>query len=80
MSEYRPIETLEEYDALNSEHTIPGYQSGRRGDPEPRNCTRSYWHGWRMGRMDAGLMEQPPEHIELVKLLCERERAKTPVP
>jgi hypothetical protein len=53
MSEYAPVRTKAELDLLNEADMLAGYQSGYNGDAEPgSDRSRSFWHGWRNGRVD----------------------------
>lgn len=57
MSEYQPIRTKAELDALDDDECIAGYRSGLRGEPEPgSDKSKSHWHGWRNGMMDSKRM------------------------
>ena len=54
MGEWKPVETLEDLDTLDTDEIVEGYRDGLRGAPEPgNNRTRSYWHGWRNGSIDS---------------------------
>lgn len=53
MSDRTPVSTLAELNTLNSDEIVEGYRDGIRGEPEPgNNRSKSYWHGWRNGRVD----------------------------
>ena len=56
MPEYLPVTTLEDLDALDMDEVTEGYRFGYAGNPEPNHhaVSRSFWHGWRNGSMDAG--------------------------
>lgn len=48
-----PVSTLADLDTLDEAEILEGYWDGRAGEPEPgNNRSRSYWHGWRNGRVD----------------------------
>ena len=48
-----PVTTVEELETLDDVDMVEGYRGGRQGDPEPGgNRSKSYWHGWRNGRVD----------------------------
>jgi len=50
-----PVTTVDEVLALDTDDVIAGYFDGRAGDNEPGdNRSKSYWHGWRNGRVDGG--------------------------
>lgn len=53
MSEFQPVETVEDLNSLDDDEIVAGYRSGLHGDPEPgSNKSRSFWHGWRNGSSD----------------------------
>lgn len=56
MPEFSPVTTLRELEALDDAEVLAGYVAGFRGAPEPVSSavSRSYWHGWRNGRVDGG--------------------------
>lgn len=55
MSEFTPVFTAEDLDALDTEEIVEGYMAGLRGDGEPGSGHgRAYWHGWRNGMVDSG--------------------------
>jgi hypothetical protein len=79
MGEFAPITTLAELDALDDAEVCEGYRDGRAGEPEPgNNRSRSYWHGWRCGQMDAGTLPIPPEHRALTAAYLARLRKDPP--
>lgn len=55
MSEYQPVRTKQELDLLNNEEMVAGYLEGFIGAKEPgSDKSKSFWHGWRNGRVDGG--------------------------
>lgn len=53
MNERAPVTTVDELLTLNDAEIVEGYNDGYRGEPEPGgNRSKSYWHGWRNGRVD----------------------------
>lgn len=52
---------------LDSAEMLAGYNAGFGDAPCPEKATRSFWHGWRCGRVDAGLDELAPDIAELVR-------------
>jgi hypothetical protein len=55
MSEYAPVRTKDELSQLDEAEMLAGYYAGFSGDPEPgSDRSRSFWHGWRNGRVDGG--------------------------
>ena len=53
MSEYNPIVSIHDLKLCDSQEMLDGYWSGFHGEPEPgSNRSKSFWHGWRNGRVD----------------------------
>lgn len=76
MSEWQPVLTLEDLDALDSEEVVDGYWSGYDGWPEPgNNHSRSYWHGWRNGAVDGHHREKDAAQARLAHLVVRASRA-----
>lgn len=66
MSEFTPVETVDDLNSLDDDEIVAGYRSGFRGEPEPgSDKSRAFWHGWRNGRVDIGLA-QPDVHQALL--------------
>ena len=77
MSEFAPVTTMADLDALDLDEMRAGYWDGFQGEPEPgNNRTRSYWHGWCNGAVDKGLREKTQEQAELARL-CVAEARRT---
>jgi hypothetical protein len=58
MPEFAPVETIADFRQLDDGETLEGYFDGFHGSAEPgSDRSRSFWHGWRNGRVDAGLTE-----------------------
>ncbi len=77
-SAWEPVGTLAELDQLDDVEIQEGYFDGRNNEPEPRaggNRSRSYWHGWRVGMMDAYRIEVDADHRKLVSEFVRREKA-----
>lgn len=50
-----PVTTVAELDTLDVHEIRDGYRDGKANEPEPGgNRSKSYWHGWRNGQVDAG--------------------------
>ena len=76
---YDPVLALDDLDGLDEAETIEGYFDGRADEPEPSgNRSRSYWHGWRCGMMDAGRIKSDAGHMGLVTAFAKRARATPP--
>lgn len=56
MSEFTPVSTKADLDTLDEAEMVAGYCAGLDGWLEPgSDKSRSFWHGWRNGRVDRGL-------------------------
>lgn len=67
MSDRRPVLTVDDLLDLDGDEMIEGYRDGRSGEPAPGdNRSRTYWHGWRVGAMDAGRIPIDAEHNTLL--------------
>ena len=64
---FEPVRTMADLMTLDGDEIAEGCVDGRNGAPEPGdNRSRSYWHGWRVGAMDAGRIEIDEAHRALV--------------
>ena len=73
MSEWQPVTTLSDLEALDSAEVYEGYTDGFEGLPEPgNNRSRSYWHGWRNGRVDGGHQPKDAAQAELARVFLAR--------
>lgn len=83
MSEFQPVRTLQDLMTLDSAEIVSGYSSGRAGDKEPTNCTRSFWHGWRNGTVDSGRrkIDEAGRQLasEVVKVMAESGKTFTDI-
>ena len=65
-----PIKTTEELAALDQADILDGYSDGLDNAPEPSgNRSKGYWHGWRNGMIDRGLLPVHPNGLALIKSL-----------
>jgi hypothetical protein len=61
MSEFTPVETVAAFRLLDDGEILEGYFDGFHGGPVPgSDRSRSFWHGWRNGQVDAGRAEPDP--------------------
>ena len=68
MSEYQPVATKAELEQLEEKDMLAGYLAGYNGASEPGSAfSRSYWHGWRNGRVDSGRAEIDAAQIKLAR-------------
>ena len=63
-----PVSDLRTLYALDPVEMIEGYEAGRANFPCGDNRSRSFWHGWRNGMMDAGHTEQDWASVTVAKL------------
>lgn len=55
MSEFRPVETKADLEALDADDIVAGYRDGWGNPAEPgSDKSRGYWHGWRNAQTDRG--------------------------
>jgi hypothetical protein len=58
MTEFRQIRTVADFRQLDDGEVLEGYYEGFHGGSTPgSDRSRSFCHGWRNGRVDAGLAE-----------------------
>lgn len=76
MSEHARVCTPAQVECLDLAEVSAGYDMGAAGAPEPHPhfCTRSFWHGWRNGAVDAGLIERDDAQEHLCRLWDEATR------
>ncbi|MBS9721222.1 hypothetical protein JYU29_11040 [Tianweitania sp. BSSL-BM11] len=66
MQIFKPVETLEDFYTLDDGEVLCGYLDGLSGIECPLSgVTRSYWHGWRNGLVDSGLLEADGAQVKL---------------
>lgn len=67
-SNAQPVRTAADLDTLDDAEIVEGYHDGRAGEPEPGgNRSRSYRHGWRVGRVDGGHAQPDADGMVLVE-------------
>lgn len=75
VGERTPVRGLDELYALDEAEMQEGYWDGRAGEPEPGdNRSKAYWHGWRVGMMDAGRLPIDADHRKLVAEFASDQR------
>lgn len=74
MSEFAAVRTLADLDRLDIDEVTRGYDAGRHGRVvEPSDqVTRSYWHGWRNGAVDAGRRKPDDAQTDLAAAVIAR--------
>jgi hypothetical protein len=66
MSEFIPVRTIADFRTLDESDVMEGYLDGFHDGPAPgSDRSRAYWHGWRNGRVDAGLAEPDSAQLAL---------------
>lgn len=67
MSEFKPIKTLDDLNNQDEDEMLEGYLSALRGnhDEPGSDKSRSFWHGWRNGMVDNGMMKNDDAQKEL---------------
>jgi hypothetical protein len=76
MSEFVPVSTIEDLETLDPLEIRDGYWSGFEGDGEPgNNHSRSFWHGWRNGAMDKGMLAHDASAINLARAVIAAMRS-----
>ena len=67
MPEFPPVASLSDLAGLDHEDIVFGFVAGAGGEPEPVASvfSRAYVHGWRVGRVNAGL-DEPDAFIRLL--------------
>jgi hypothetical protein len=74
MSEFSPFEFKDSH--LINDDVIDGYRSGYRGDSEPgSDKSRSFFHGWRNGRVDAGHEKIDTPQVEFARAYVAQSRS-----
>lgn len=56
--ERKPVATVAELDALDSDEIFEGYKDGWDNFPCGENRGRAYWHGWANAMRDKGKLPQ----------------------
>ena len=72
MVEFRPVSDLDDFRRLDDGEILEGYFDGFHGGSMPgSDRSRAYWHGWRNGRVDAGVVEPDAAQVALASALVE---------
>lgn len=68
MSEFRPVETVSDLNALEEDEILQGYRDGLACADEPgSDKSRGYWHGWRNAQTDKGRANPDVHQQRLVR-------------
>lgn len=72
----RRVIDLDDLATLDSNEVLEGYRDGMLNEPCGDNRSRSYWHGWRNGRVDFKHAEQDWAQTLLVRAYAAAGRAR----
>lgn len=76
MSEFEKISTLQDLNVQDEADLLAGYRAGLDNAQEPgSDKSRSFWHGWRNGRVDGGHVRIDADQEKLAKLYVAAQRA-----
>lgn len=73
-SNRKPIETLADLRSLDYDEVSEGYLDGLKNEPCGHNRSRSFWHGWKNGRVDAGHAKKDTSQAKLAQQFHELYR------
>jgi hypothetical protein len=66
MSEFLRVTSAADLRTLDESEILLGYMEGFEGSPQPCSGTsRSFYHGWRNGMVDAGFADADDAQVEL---------------
>lgn len=71
MSEYKRIDTIEDYDNIDENECLKGYMSGLKSEelPSANLYSRSFYHGYLNGMVDSGNRKLDKHQQQLVREL-----------
>ena len=68
MSEFLPVETLEDLERLDQDDVLAGYRFGLDCEIEPgSDRSRGFWHGWRNAQTDRGRAKMDEHQSKLAR-------------
>jgi len=62
---FEAVRDVADFRTLDESDILIGYMDGIAGLVGAKDMTRSYWHGWRNGVVDAGFLEPDEAQLEL---------------
>jgi hypothetical protein len=62
---FEAVRSVADYRTLDESDVLIGYMDGVAGLVGERNMTRSYWHGWRNGAVDAGFIDPDSAQLQI---------------
>jgi len=62
---FEAVRSVVDYRSLDEAEVLIGYMDGVAGLVGSKDMTRSYWHGWRNGAVDAGFVEPDSAQSEI---------------
>jgi hypothetical protein len=62
---FEAVKSIADYRSLDEADILIGYMDGVAGVVGAKDMTRSYWHGWRNGTVDAGFIEPDEAQLQI---------------
>lgn len=69
-----PVRDCADLATIDEAEILEGYWDGRTNEPCGGNRSRSYWHGWRNGMMDAHHLKGDKASAALARDYCQHKR------
>lgn len=74
MSEFREVQTVSDFVTLDDADMLEGYLDGFHATGVPDSSrSRSYWHGWRNGRIESRRVPIDVAHLRLARTFDARQ-------
>lgn len=71
----KPVTTVEQLDALDSDLLVLGYRHGLKSTPDYTQRDQAYWHGYLNGQVDCGAAPVSEEQQQLASAVAQQMRA-----
>lgn len=62
---FEVVRSVTDFRSLDEAEILIGYMDGMAGLVGAEDMTRSYWHGWRNGALDAGFIEPDEAQLQI---------------
>jgi hypothetical protein len=62
---FEVVRSVADFRSLDEAEILIGYMDGVAGLVGAEGMTRSYWHGWRNGAVDAGFIEADEAQLQI---------------
>jgi hypothetical protein len=72
---FRPVTTVEQIDAMETDTVVRGYRAGFKNTPDYTQREQAYWHGYLNGQVDGKHMQISDEQRQLARAVVARQRA-----